>query len=33
MSVARGKKAGNYTMMFGENPIYIISGEKGEENE
>ncbi len=23
----------DYTMMFGENPIYIISGEKGEENE
>lgn len=33
MSVARGKKAGNYTMMFGENPIYIISGEKGEIDE
>ena len=33
MSVARGKKVGNYTMMFGENPIYIISGEKGEIDE
>lgn len=26
MSVARGKKIGSYTMMYGENPIYIISG-------
>ena len=33
MNVARGKKVGNYTMMFGENPIYIISGEKGEVDE
>ena len=27
------KKLGNYTMMMGENPIYIISGEKGEIDE
>lgn len=33
INVARGKKVGNYTMMFGENPVYIISGEKGEINE
>lgn len=33
MSVARGKKIGNYTMMYGENPIYIVTGEKGDFNE
>ncbi len=33
LTVARGKKAGKYTMMYGENPIYIITGEKGETNE
>ena len=31
VSVSRGKKIGGYTMMYGENPIYIIRGEKGEE--
>ena len=31
ISVSRGKKIGGYTMMYGENPIYIISGEKGED--
>lgn len=31
LSVARGKKAGDYTMMMGQNPIYILSGDgKGE---
>ncbi|MGX6592059.1 cobalt-precorrin-6B (C15)-methyltransferase [Cetobacterium ceti] len=30
VSVARGKKVGPYTMMYGENPIYIISANKGE---
>lgn len=33
ISVSRGKKIGKYTMMTGENPIYIISAEKGEINE
>ena len=33
MSVARGKKIGNYTMMYGENPIYVVTGEKGDFNE
>ena len=33
MSIARGKKVGKYTMMYGENPIYIVTGEKGENNE
>lgn len=31
ISVSRGKRIGGYTMMYGENPIYIIRGEKGEE--
>lgn len=31
ISVSQGKKIGGYTMMYGENPIYIISGEKGED--
>lgn len=30
IAVSRGKKVGGYTMMYGENPIYIISGKKGE---
>lgn len=30
VSVARGKKVGPYTMMYGENPIYIITANKGE---
>lgn len=30
MSVARGKKVGPYTMMYGENPIYIITVVKEE---
>lgn len=33
MSIARGKKVGKYTMMYGENPIYIVTGEKGGDNE
>lgn len=33
MNVTRAKKIGNYTMMYGENPIYIVTGEKGEINE
>ncbi len=33
INVARAKKIGNYTMMYGENPIYIVTGEKGEINE
>lgn len=33
MTVARGKQVGGYTMMYGENPIYIVSGKKGEINE
>lgn len=33
MGISRGKKIGNYTMMCGENPIYIVTGEKGENNE
>lgn len=28
ITVARDKKIGNYTMMTGENPIYIISARK-----
>lgn len=28
MMVSRGKKVGPYTMMYGENPIYIITVEK-----
>lgn len=27
ISAARGKKVGDYTMMMGENPIYILSGD------
>ena len=30
MSVSRGKKVGPYTMMYGENPIYIITAVKEE---
>lgn len=30
VSVSRGKKLGDYTLMMGENPIYIITAEKGE---
>lgn len=28
INISRGKKIGGYTMMCGENPIYIISGKK-----
>ena len=28
VNISRGKKIGNYTMMNGENPIYIVSGRK-----
>lgn len=28
MMVSRGKKIGPYTMMYGENPIYIITVDK-----
>lgn len=28
MQISRGKKIGRYTMMYGENPIYIITVEK-----
>lgn len=30
VQVSRGKKVGTYTMMYGENPIYIVKVEKGE---
>lgn len=33
VAVSRGKKVGKYTMMYGENPIYVISAKKGEEYE
>ncbi|XVG95121.1 precorrin-6y C5,15-methyltransferase (decarboxylating) subunit CbiE [Eubacteriales bacterium KG127] len=32
-SIAKAKKLGNYNMMMGENPIYIIRGEKDEEKQ
>lgn len=28
VNISRGKKVGRYTMMYGENPIYIMSGVK-----
>lgn len=28
INISRGKEIGPYTMMYGENPIYIISAEK-----
>ena len=28
VNISRNKKIGNYNMMIGENPIYIISGRK-----
>lgn len=31
-TIAKSKKIGNYNMMMGENPIYIVKGEKDEEN-
>lgn len=30
LTVGRGKKIGPYTMMYGENPIYIIKVQKGD---
>lgn len=30
ISVSRGEKKGGYTFMMGNNPIYIITAEKGE---
>lgn len=31
-TIAKSKKLGNYNMMMGENPIYIVKGERNEEN-
>ncbi|MBC2855109.1 precorrin-6Y C5,15-methyltransferase (decarboxylating) subunit CbiT [Cetobacterium sp. 2A] len=31
VSIGRGKNVGPYTMMYGENPIYIITANKGDE--
>ena len=31
-TIAKSKKIGNYNMMMGENPIYIVKGERDEEN-
>lgn len=31
-TIAKSKKLGNYNMMIGENPIYIVKGERDEEN-
>ncbi len=31
-TIAKSKKLGNYNMMMGENPIYIVKGERDEEN-
>ena len=31
-TIAKSKKLGNYNMMMGENPIYVVKGEKYEEN-
>lgn len=31
MMVSRGKKIGPYTMMYGENPIYIITVDRNQE--
>lgn len=33
VAVSRGRKVGGYTMMYGENPIFIISAKKGEGDE
>lgn len=33
VSVSRGKKVGRYTMMYGENPIYIVTAVKEEQND
>ncbi|MBR0277476.1 MAG: hypothetical protein IJQ50_03320 [Clostridia bacterium] len=30
VSVARAKDAGNYTMMMGQNPVYIFTMQNGE---
>lgn len=31
ISVSRGKKVGPYTMMYGENPIFIVTANKEEQ--
>ncbi|MGL4980453.1 MAG: bifunctional cobalt-precorrin-7 (C(5))-methyltransferase/cobalt-precorrin-6B (C(15))-methyltransferase, partial [Fusobacteriaceae bacterium] len=31
VAVSRGRKVAGYTMMYGENPIFIISAQKGDE--
>ncbi|MFR5263294.1 MAG: precorrin-6y C5,15-methyltransferase (decarboxylating) subunit CbiE [Christensenellales bacterium] len=31
-TIAKSKRLGNYNMMMGENPIYIVKGERDEEN-
>ncbi|MGL4687375.1 MAG: precorrin-6Y C5,15-methyltransferase (decarboxylating) subunit CbiT [Fusobacteriaceae bacterium] len=33
VSISRGRKIGAYTMMYGENPIYVITAVKGEKDE
>lgn len=33
VAVSRGRKIAGYTMMYGENPIFIISAKRGEGDE